>query len=82
MSFNFQVDHTIIQYLVNPDGEFMEYFGQNKTADEISAIIINDMLRYKMSWMSYTIQSLFIGWITCALTTTSKTRESLDKLYP
>jgi len=29
------VDHSIIQYLVDPEGNFCEYFGQNKTASEV-----------------------------------------------
>ncbi|GFO01403.1 sco1-like protein, mitochondrial [Plakobranchus ocellatus] len=33
------VDHSIISYLVNPQGEFTEYFGQNKTSAEIYSSI-------------------------------------------
>lgn len=44
---NFQVDHTIIMYLVNPDGEFIDYFGQNKTANEIVEHIILHMFKFK-----------------------------------
>lgn len=34
------VDHSIISYLVGPNGELVDYFGQTKTAEEIEATII------------------------------------------
>ncbi|KAG1926458.1 protein SCO2, mitochondrial [Pimephales promelas] len=41
------VDHTIIMYLVGPDGQFLEYFGQNKKSSEISSSIASYMRKYK-----------------------------------
>uniref|UniRef100_V9L357 Protein SCO1-like, mitochondrial n=1 Tax=Callorhinchus milii TaxID=7868 RepID=V9L357_CALMI len=41
------VDHTIIMYLVGPDGEFVEYYGQNKKSSEISASIASYMRTHK-----------------------------------
>ena len=41
-----QVDHSIVMYLVNPDGEFVDYYGQNKTAEEVESSIVVHMLKY------------------------------------
>lgn len=40
------VDHTIIMYLINPDGEFVDYYGQNKNPGQISSSIALHMKKY------------------------------------
>jgi len=40
------VDHTIIVYLINPDGDFIDYFGQTKDAKMITDAVSLSMAKY------------------------------------
>jgi protein SCO1/2 len=41
------MDHTIITYLINPDGNFVDYYGQNKSAEDIYRSVMMHMAKYK-----------------------------------
>jgi len=43
------VDHTIIVYVINPEGEFVDYYGQTKSAKMIYNSINMHMLKYESS---------------------------------
>lgn len=45
-TFSFQVDHTIIIYLVNPEGEFVDYYGQNRDANAITDSVLVNMAKW------------------------------------
>ncbi|KAK2184237.1 hypothetical protein NP493_275g01004 [Ridgeia piscesae] len=42
------VDHSVVTYLLNPDGEFVDYYAQNKTVPECVGSISTHMLKFKM----------------------------------
>ena len=41
------VDHTIITYLIDPEGQLVDYFGQTKTAEDIANTVISIMQNYR-----------------------------------
>ena len=41
------VDHAIIMYLINPNGDFVDYYGRNKNAKEVSNAIEQHMKAFK-----------------------------------
>jgi len=40
------VDHTIIIYLLDPEGQFVDYYGQTKTVDQIVTSVKLQMGKY------------------------------------
>lgn len=41
-----QVDHTIIIYLIDPEGLFVDYYGQTHDVDKIVTSIVVNKLKY------------------------------------
>jgi len=41
------VDHTVIMYLMDPDGKFHDYYGQNRSANQIADVIRMKVLKYE-----------------------------------
>ena len=44
---DYLVDHTVIMYLIDNDGEFCQYYGQNKSAGEIASNITATVVKKK-----------------------------------
>ncbi|VDP68464.1 unnamed protein product [Echinostoma caproni] len=40
------VDHTVVMYLMDPNGQFSDYYGQNKTAAEMTRNILSKMANF------------------------------------
>ena len=46
-SEDYLVDHSIIMYLVNPDGQFVQFFGKNVDAPGVAKAIQGHMASWK-----------------------------------
>lgn len=46
--FSIQVDHTIIIYLVDPNGEFVDYYMRGKTREEITASVLSNKRKWEL----------------------------------
>ena len=46
---DYLIDHSIIMYLVDPNGEFVTFYGKNFTADSLAASVKNIVMKWKDS---------------------------------
>lgn len=46
---DYLVDHSIIQYLLDPEGTFVAYYGQNTTSPEAISSIMEHIAEYDQS---------------------------------
>lgn len=58
------VDHTIIIYLIGPDGDFIDYYGQTRSAEEVAAGIQLQMLKYRNTKESSNSFTSFLKGVT------------------
>jgi len=54
------VDHTIIIYLINPDGEFLDYYGQTKDATQITFSVLLQMRKF-YEWQKKSLMSSLVS---------------------
>lgn len=52
------VDHTIIVYLINPDMEFVDYYGQTKDKEQIVNSTMLHMARFQSERNGLSLSSL------------------------
>ena len=45
---DYLVDHSIIMYLLDPDGQFMSFYGKNYTASELAENISGKISKQKV----------------------------------
>ena len=45
---DYLVDHSIFFFLMDPNGEFVEFFGRNATADEVADKLVKNVKRFQL----------------------------------